>query len=167
MAAAIARRRDAPEDQNAKQKLAEIVAVGNRCAEEVAQQHGKKNIDRDDSHEDGRHPFDRVDEAVHAVAGHDGPFGVHPSPSSGRVAERSEVGWGPTARPCRGKDPTPTLPEDGEGAARSPRPQYPALYFASWSLSSFMAAAGSTPTLRTLSAQVFSNGSAAFFHCAS
>src|SRR5258708_21309639 len=46
-------------------------------------------------------------------------------------------------------------------------PQYPALYFASWSLSSFMAAAGSTPTLRTLSAQAFAKGSAAFFHCAS
>jgi hypothetical protein len=32
-----------------------------------------------------------------------------PSPSSGRVAERSEVGWGPSARPCRGEGPTPAL----------------------------------------------------------
>src|SRR5262249_30866592 len=97
-----------------------------------------------------------------------GPFGVNPSPSSGRVAERSEVGWGPTARLCRGEDPTPTLPEDGQGVLNpAAPPQYPALYFASWSLRSFMAAVGSTPTLRTLSAHVFSNGSAAFFHCAS
>src|SRR5260370_25090346 len=123
--------------------MAEIADVGNRRAEEVAQQHGKKNIDRHDSHKDRRHPFDRVDEAVHSVAGHDGPFGVHPSPSSGRAAEPTRpafgrpddrlrhVGWGPTAPPCSRKDPTPTLPEDGDGAARSPTPQYPARYFAS------------------------------------
>jgi len=35
--------------------------------------------------------------------------------SSGRVAERSEAGWGLRLRPCRGENPTPTLPEDGEG----------------------------------------------------
>ena len=42
-----------------------------------------------------------------------------PSPTSGRVAERSEAGWG--ARPAsfaRGSSPTPALPEDGEGEER-------------------------------------------------
>jgi len=42
---------------------------------------------------------------------------VFPSPSSGRVAERKRgrVGFCKRGALCRGEDPTPALPEDGEG----------------------------------------------------
>src|SRR5262249_13669921 len=136
-------------------------------AEEITQQHRHEDVGRHDPDEDGRHPFDRVDEAVHVVAGHDGAFGVYPPVFGEGEAQLCRVGKAKRAhrlsRWARRYAPLPTL--------RSPRgfapPQYPALYFASWSLSSFIATTGSTPTLRTLSAQVFSSGSAAFFHCAS
>src|SRR5215470_9404002 len=44
--AAITRCRDAPEDQNAEQELAEVVAVGNRHAEEITQEHRYKDVGR-------------------------------------------------------------------------------------------------------------------------
>src|SRR5215471_12381567 len=80
--------------------------------------------------------------------------GVFPSPSSGRVqrdvslAERGgDYGhglllWGAPTRRLRRLPP-----EGGEGERRcvltpAAPPQYPALYFASWSLSSFIATTG-------------------------
>jgi hypothetical protein len=47
--AAIRRRRNTPENQNAEEKPAEIVAVGNLHGKELAQQHRDEDVDGDDA----------------------------------------------------------------------------------------------------------------------
>ena len=77
MGAAIGGRGNAPENQDAEEKAAEIVAVGDRHREEIAQQHGDEDIDRDDADERRGDQFDAVDETVHVSALHGaGPFTV-------------------------------------------------------------------------------------------
>ena len=49
VAAAIAGRGDAPEDQDAEQHAAEVVAVGDLTREELAQQHRDEDVGRDDA----------------------------------------------------------------------------------------------------------------------
>ena len=56
--AAIGGRGDAPENQDAEQELAEIVAIGNRHAEEVAQQDRDEDVGGDDADEDRGHQLD-------------------------------------------------------------------------------------------------------------
>ena len=68
MRAAIAGGGDAPEDEDAQQQPAEVVAVGNGVAEEVAQQHREEDVGRDEPDEERGDELDPVDEAVHAVA---------------------------------------------------------------------------------------------------
>jgi hypothetical protein len=63
--AAIARRRDAPEDDDAEHQHAEIVGIGNREAEEVAQQHRDEDVERNHTDEKGGDPFNGIDESVH------------------------------------------------------------------------------------------------------
>src|SRR5262249_25567040 len=70
--AAIGGRRDAPEDQDAEQKLAEVVAVGDRDAEEVTQHDRDEDVGRDHADADRSNPLDRVDEPIHQV-GFPGP----------------------------------------------------------------------------------------------
>ncbi len=66
--AAIGGRRDAPEDQDAEQKLAEVIGIGDLDVEEVAQQDRDEDVGRDDADEYRRDPLDRVDEAVHHLS---------------------------------------------------------------------------------------------------
>src|SRR5580704_18036851 len=66
--AAIRRRRDAPENENAEQKPAEIVAVGNLHAEKLAQHHRDEDVERHDADEEGGNQLDAVDENVHRIA---------------------------------------------------------------------------------------------------
>ena len=54
-------------DQDAQQQLAEIVAVGNLHAEEIAQQHRDKDVCRHEPDKGGSDPFDAVDHAIHDV----------------------------------------------------------------------------------------------------
>ena len=66
--AAIARRRDAPEDQNPEQELAEIVGVRNRGRENIAQQDRDEDVGRDEADEDRGDHLDRIDETIHRGA---------------------------------------------------------------------------------------------------
>ena len=68
MGAAIARRRDAPEDQNAEQQPAEIIGVRNLHAEEVAQHDGDEDVGGDNADEGRGDKLDEVDEPVHRAA---------------------------------------------------------------------------------------------------
>src|SRR5690348_132448 len=70
VAAAIAGRRDAPEDQDAQQHPAEIVGIGNRRAEQIAKQDGDENVDGDNADERGGGELDAVDEPVHRIGRH-------------------------------------------------------------------------------------------------
>ena len=65
VAAAIARRRDAPEDQRAEQHLADVVAVGDLPGEELAQHDREEDVERDDADEGRGAPLDRIDDAIH------------------------------------------------------------------------------------------------------
>src|SRR5580692_11829202 len=68
--AAIARRSNAPENENAEQQAADVEGIGNRIAEQIAQQHRDEDVDGNNTDKAGRDPFDRVDEAIHEVARH-------------------------------------------------------------------------------------------------
>ena len=68
VAAAIGRRGDAPEDQDAEQEPAEIVGVRDLHREEVAQQDRDEDIERDNADKEGGDQLDAVDEAVHEAA---------------------------------------------------------------------------------------------------
>src|SRR6185436_17073978 len=65
--AAIGRGSDTPEDEDAEQKLAKVVAVGNADAE-VAQHNGDEYVGRNDADENGGRQLDTIDEGVHAAA---------------------------------------------------------------------------------------------------
>src|SRR5580658_8179154 len=67
MAAAIARRGDAPEDQNAEQQAAEIVGIWNRRAEQIAEHDRDEYVDSDNTDERGGREFDAVDEPIHRI----------------------------------------------------------------------------------------------------
>src|SRR6202044_1511799 len=179
--AAIRRRGDAPEDENAEQQPAEIVAVGNLHAEEIAQHHRDEDVERDDADEKGGDQLDAVDEHVHRVAGRrfwrlgdsgNGTFGFRhearskllPLPCRGR-APRSG-GWG-SARSGRRTSPPAAL-----RAAASPwqgrlKFQKPALYCVSEACSSFQIASGSPPAFFTSAAHFCLSGSADFFQASS
>ena len=66
--AAVARRGDAPEDQNAEQQPAEVVGIRNLHAEEVAQHDRDEDVGGDDADEAGGDQLDEVDEPVHRAA---------------------------------------------------------------------------------------------------
>ena len=67
VAAAVARRGDAPEDEYAQQQTAEVVGIGNGRVEQVAKQDGNEDVDRDDPNERSGGEFNAVNEPVHRV----------------------------------------------------------------------------------------------------
>ena len=69
VAAAIAGRRDAPEDEDAEQQAAEIVGIGNGRVEQIAEQDGDENVDRDNADERRGGKLDAVDEPIHRIGG--------------------------------------------------------------------------------------------------
>ena len=76
MGAAIGGGANSPEDQHAEQQAAEVVAVGNRDAEEIAQQHGHEDVGGDDADKQRGQKLDGIDEPI-------GEFRLHvtaPSP---------------------------------------------------------------------------------------
>src|SRR5207253_8527369 len=139
MAAAVAGGGDAPEDQDAEQHAPDIERVGNRIIQRVAQDHRNKNVERHDADESRRDPFDGVDETVHGGAVHVG---------SGRNAV--------TGNSMAAGIPAASLIERQAVYCAS------ALYLVNAARSSAIAASGSAPVLRTLSAQVLTSGSDAF-----
>ena len=56
--------------RDAEQQAAEVVGIGNRIGEEIAQQHLDENIGSDDADKECRDPFDRIDETIHVDAFH-------------------------------------------------------------------------------------------------
>jgi hypothetical protein len=62
--AAVGGRADAPEDQHAQQQAAEVVAVGNRDTEEVAQQDRNEHVGSDDPDEQCGQELDGIDEPI-------------------------------------------------------------------------------------------------------
>ena len=68
VAAAIARRGDAPENEDAEQQSAEVVTIRDRRVEDVAQQDGDEDVERDEADERCRRELDAVDEPVHRMA---------------------------------------------------------------------------------------------------
>ena len=146
---------DAPENQDAEQELAEIVAIGNRHAER-AQQHGDKDVGGDDADEHRGQQFDVVDEAIHAAARRAALFscGAGIGLALGHGAHLHHSGGGRSPPPPRGRGL--------EGVLSRPLDTC-----VSASLSSCMIASGLPPILLTLSAQVLANGSAALRHSAS
>src|SRR6185437_1747453 len=72
VAAAIGGGGDAPEDQDAQQHAAEVVAVRDLQAE-AAQRDGDEDVGCDQPHEQGGDRLDRVDDAVHHTALHADP----------------------------------------------------------------------------------------------
>src|SRR4029079_15256816 len=135
---------DAPENQDAEHQPPEVVGIRNGIGEQVTKQDLEENIGGDDADKECRHPFDRVDKTIHVDA-------VHPeSPADGlqKSVRRRQM-------------PPPQL-----GCRRRDEVQYASLSFSNCALSSFMIVSGSPPAFLTLSAQVFSSGSAAFFHSA-
>src|SRR6185436_11267683 len=131
---------DAPENQNAEHQPPEVIGIRDRIGEQVTKQNLQENVSGDDTDKKRRHPFDGVDETIHIDAFHDG---IPPLAFQIRAAAADAAALWSLA-------PNET--------------QYAALSFSSCALSSFMMVSGSPPAFLTLSAQVFSNGSAAFFH---
>jgi len=155
--AAIGRRPDTPEDQDAQQQAAEVVAIGDRDTEEIAQQHRNEHVGGDNSDKERGQELDGIDEAIHEVGFH--------APAPSRMKPIAVL-----SRRRRRKFRRRQLDHQRPACSEAPPTdagQYAALYWASDCLSSFMMAAGSPPALRTLSVHCACSGSADFFHSSS
>src|SRR5262249_2416074 len=126
-------------DEDAEQHAAEIIAVGNGVAEEIAQQHREEDVGGDEPDEDGGDELDAVDEAVHGVAGR-----VHAL-----------------------RHTKPLSPPRRERGLHAVPDQYCALNFTSSSLRAASAFSGSTPAFLAPSAHFADKGSTAFRQSAS
>src|SRR5579883_1429255 len=140
VSAAIGGGGNAPENQDTEHHAPDVEGIGNRIAEQIAQEHRGKNVDRHDADEAGRDPFDRVDKTIHGTARHFS-YGVRKWKAE-RAGTCGQI----------------KMKEQVYGAK--------ALYLVSEARNSESAASGSIPVLRTASFQVLTNGLAAFFQSA-
>src|SRR5262249_26152887 len=140
MCAAIARRSNAPEDQDAEQQLAKIIGIRDGVGEKVPQQNSNEDIGGDDADKKRRNQFDCSDECIHLVA-------RCPILATSQLDACSFRHGCLSLRPGAVSFPLPFYRIDPVAVAD----QNPALYWASEACSPLRMASGSPPTLRTSS----------------